>query len=106
MTRLLSDLRGIAVALGGEVSGRQVLAPGPGHGPRDRSLSVHIAPDAPDGFVAFSHAGDDWKECRDYIRQRLGLERHAERPAARPRPQPAGEVPPDTRINDALQSLA
>ena len=41
------DLRGIARALGGEVAGAQVLAPGPGHGPRDRSLSVRLCASAP-----------------------------------------------------------
>ena len=40
------DLRQIAKILGGYiVSGRQVLVPGPGHSPRDRSLSVTFRPD-------------------------------------------------------------
>ena len=38
----LLDLRSIACALGGEISGRQILAPGPGHRPQDRSLSIRI----------------------------------------------------------------
>jgi putative DNA primase/helicase len=67
------DLRGIAHVLGGEVSGRQVLAPGPGHSPRDRSLSIKIEPDAPSGFVVFSHCGDDPLLCKDYVCKRLGL---------------------------------
>jgi len=67
------DLRHIARALGGEISGRQVLAPGPGHSARDRSLSVRLSPAAPDGFLAFSHSGDDWRTCRDYVRTKLGL---------------------------------
>jgi hypothetical protein len=67
------DLRHIARALGGEISGRQVLAPGPGHSARDRSLSVRLSPAAPDGFLAFSHSGDDWRTCRDYVRAKLGL---------------------------------
>jgi hypothetical protein len=66
----LIDLRTIARALGGEVSGRQVLAPGPSHSPQDRSLSVRPAGD---DFIVYSHAGDDWRLCRDYVRQRLGL---------------------------------
>jgi hypothetical protein len=45
------DLKTIARALGGEVNGRQVLAPGPGHSPKDRSLAIRISSDAPDGFV-------------------------------------------------------
>jgi putative DNA primase/helicase len=66
-------LQTIARALGGEVTGRQVLAPGPGHSPKDRSLAVSVSNDAPDGFVTYSHAGDDWRECRDYVRAKLGL---------------------------------
>lgn len=34
------DLRTLAHALGGEVWGRQIFAPGPGHSRRDRSLSI------------------------------------------------------------------
>jgi putative DNA primase/helicase len=67
------DLRSIARALGGEVSGRQVLAPGPGHSPRDRSLAIYVSNDAPDGFLVHSHAGDDWHACRAHVRSRLGL---------------------------------
>jgi len=67
------DLRSVARALGGEVSGQQVLCPGPNHSPRDRSLSIKIEPNAPDGFLVFSHAGDDPIVCKDYVRQRLGL---------------------------------
>ena len=67
-------LRSLARALGGDVCGRNsVNCPGPGHSPRDRSLHVTLDPRAPDGFVAHSHAGDDWGECRDHVRQRLGL---------------------------------
>jgi hypothetical protein len=64
------DARSIARALGGDVIGRDaVLAPGPGHARRDRSLSVRLT----DGdFVVFSHAGDDWQTCKDYVRERLG----------------------------------
>jgi hypothetical protein len=67
------DPRTLANALGGDVTGpRTVLAPGPGHGRKDRSLSIKLDPAASDGFLAYSHAGDDWKLCRDYIRERLG----------------------------------
>jgi hypothetical protein len=66
-------LQEIARALGGEVSGRQVLAPGPGHSPRDRSLSIRLDSAAPDGFLTHSHCGDDWRDCRDHVRKRLGL---------------------------------
>ena len=67
------DLRSIARALGGEVSGDQTLAPGPGHGKRDRSLSIKLSADDSEGFVVHSHAGDDWIKCRDYVRERLRL---------------------------------
>jgi Toprim domain len=68
------DLRIIARALGGEVSGRQVLAPGPGHSPRDRSLSIKIEPDAPDGFLVHSFAGDDPIACKNHVRHLVGPE--------------------------------
>ena len=67
------DLPTIARALDGEISGRQVLAPGPGHRRRDRSLSIRIDADAPDGFVVHSFAGDDPLACKDYVRERVGL---------------------------------
>ena len=67
------DLRQIAAALGGEVSGQQVLAPGPGHSPRDRSLAVCLSANASAGFVCHSHAGDDWQICVEHVRARLGL---------------------------------
>lgn len=66
-------LKQIAVVLGGEVSGRQAIVPGPGHSPRDRSLAIRLDPSAPDGFVTHSFAGDDWQTCRDHVRGRLGL---------------------------------
>lgn len=67
------DLRTLARALGGEVVGHQVLAPGPGHSPADRSMSVRLDAQAPNGFLAFSHAGDDWKACRDHVKRLLGM---------------------------------
>jgi putative DNA primase/helicase len=69
----MHDLRAIARALGGEISGRQILAPGPGHSWFDRSLSIRIEPSAPDGFVVHSFADDDPIVCKDYVRERLGL---------------------------------
>jgi hypothetical protein len=78
MTAALS-LGSIAKALGGEVSGRQILAPGPGHSPRDRSLSVRVDPNAPDGVLVHSFAADDWRACRDHVKARLGIEPERER---------------------------
>jgi len=70
----MMDARTLARVLGGDVVGRStVLAPGPGHSRRDRSLSIKLDPNAPEGFLAYSHCGDDWRECRDHVRERLGL---------------------------------
>jgi Toprim domain len=65
------NLAAVAAVLGGEVVGRQVLAPGPGHSPRDRSLSVRFT--SGDEFVVHSFAGDDPIACKDYVRSKLGL---------------------------------
>jgi hypothetical protein len=67
------DPRSIAQALGGEAHGTQVNAPGPNHSRLDRSLSIRADPNAPDGFVVHSFAGDDPIACRDYVRRKLGL---------------------------------
>ena len=84
------SLRAIARALGGEVSGGQAVVPGPGHSRRDRSLSIRLSASAPEGFLAFSHAGDDWRACRDYVGERLGLPRDGSTrnraPSQTPRP--------------------
>jgi putative DNA primase/helicase len=64
------DLRTLQRALGGEIYGGQLSCPGPGHSPKDRSLCVRLSGD---DFIVYSHAGNDWRDCRDYVRQRLGL---------------------------------
>ncbi|WP_413989365.1 toprim domain-containing protein [Labrys okinawensis] len=88
---MLSPLS-IARALGGDAVGRnQILAPGPGHSARDRSLSIRINPGAPDGFVVFSHAGDDPIACKRYAMERLGLEMSHRRDLA---------LPPRSRLVD------
>jgi hypothetical protein len=66
-------LRAFASALGGHISYDHVLAPGPGHSSRDRSLAIWIDVNSPDGFRCHSFAADDWRECRDYVRDRLGM---------------------------------
>ena len=63
----------LASALGGEARGNKVTAPGPGHSADDRSLSILIDPSAPDGFVVYSHAGEDALPIKDYVRERAGL---------------------------------
>lgn len=68
----MSGLKEMARRCGGEVSGRDsFIMPGPGHGRRDRSLSVKRTPN---GFVVHSFAGDDFHECRDLVASRLGLQ--------------------------------
>jgi len=76
----------VAKALGGDVvNGNKVLAPGPGHSAKDRSLSIEVDGDAPDGFTVHSFAGDDWKVCKDHVRETLGLDtqKSAKAPVAR-----------------------
>jgi hypothetical protein len=64
---------GSARALGGEVRGGQILAPGPGHSPKDRSLRIKLDANAPDGFLVHSFADDDPIACRDHVRAKAGL---------------------------------
>jgi putative DNA primase/helicase len=85
----MTTLPAIARALGGEVRGRQVLAPGLGHSRRDRSLSIRLDPGAPGGLLVHSFAGDDPLVAKDYVRQQLGLPRCDTVLQARP----AGERP-------------
>ncbi len=49
-----------------------MLCPGPGHSAKDRSLSVKIGKDGQP--VTHSFCGDDPIACKDYVRQRLGME--------------------------------
>ena len=71
---MLTSLQTLAKALAGEINGSQVLAPGPGHSVIDRSLSVKLDSNAPDGFLVHSFAGDDPLLCRDHVREKAGLE--------------------------------
>ena len=77
MGALNLSLASIAKALGVEVKQNQtyVMAPGPGHSSEDRSLKVTPDGNAPDGFLVHSFAGDDWQECKDYVRDKIGLPR-------------------------------
>lgn len=101
------DLRTIAQALGGQVVAGQVLAPGRGHSRGDRSLSIRLDARAPGGFLVHTFSGDDPLDAKDYVRERLGLEREypereeAERP--RPRPAPVRDPGEAGRIATALE---
>jgi hypothetical protein len=93
---MTADLRAAARALGGEVSGRQILAPGPGHSPSDRSLSVRFDASAPDGFVVHSFCDDDWSLCRDHVRALFGISsNHGERERCETRTKPRAPPEPD-----------
>jgi putative DNA primase/helicase len=56
---------------------------------------VRLSSAAPSGFIAFSHAGDDWRACRDHVSARLGLSREGDprqrREAHRRPPEPRPE---------------
>jgi len=68
------DPHAVARALGGTVTGpNSILIPGPGHKAADRSLSIKFDGRAPGGFIVYSHADDDFAQCRDYVRDKLGL---------------------------------
>jgi hypothetical protein len=69
----MTSLPEIARILGGEVRGDQVLAPGPGHSPKDRSLSIKLDTAKPHHFVVHSFCGDDPIRCKQYVRRHLGL---------------------------------
>jgi putative DNA primase/helicase len=84
------QLRSWAHALGGTVSGSGVICPGPGHSARDRSLSVTLSATAPDAFIVYSHAGDDWQACRDYVRGKLGLPQRPQKSATSSQSELAG----------------
>jgi putative DNA primase/helicase len=68
------SLNAMARALGGEVRGREIVCPGPGHSPRDLSLAVRPEPAAAAGLLVHSFAGDDPIRCLDYIRERLDID--------------------------------
>jgi hypothetical protein len=60
--------------MGGEISGGQVQCPGPGHSPKDRSVSIKIETYAPGGLVVYSHAQDDNLKVKDWVLKKLGLD--------------------------------
>jgi hypothetical protein len=67
------DPHTVAKALGGEVHGNIVRAPGPGQKPSDRSLKVKVDPNLSDEFTAVDFYGSiDWRDAKDYVRERLG----------------------------------
>jgi RecA-family ATPase len=71
----LPSIQHIAAALGAgwKVHGKEARGPGPHHGAGDESLCVTIN-DAGDDIVVCSFAQDNAIECKDYVRQKAGLD--------------------------------
>ena len=95
----------VAKALGGDVVGpHRVLAPGPGHSLADRSMSVLLDPVAAHGFRVNSFADDDWRICRDHVRNMLGIpdggHHHPKAPLSWPSPATT-TAPDNSRIEIA-----
>lgn len=74
------NLGQIARALGGEISSGQVIAPGPGHSQRDRSMAVKIG--ANGKLLVSSFCGDDQMRCLTYVEEKLGIKWKPDRDAA------------------------
>jgi hypothetical protein len=74
------SLKEAARRLNGEISGDQILCPGPNHSPKDRSLSVKLTSAVKSGFVVYSYSGDDPMVCRDYVAEKLGLPKFQPQP--------------------------
>ncbi|PZN97780.1 MAG: hypothetical protein DCF30_15875 [Hyphomicrobiales bacterium] len=73
------SLTQIARALGGNISSGQVLAPGPGHRPHDRSMAVKLGVGGK--LLVSSFAGDDRLKCLAYVEGKLGIVWQPERGA-------------------------
>lgn len=65
----MMNLHALAKQWGGEVCNGEILIPGPGHSPNDRSLSVRPSEK---GFLVHSFAGDPIKDCLDHVESLLG----------------------------------
>jgi hypothetical protein len=68
------SLQYIAHALNGDVYDNNVRAPGPGHRPADRSLSVKITDDGEDVIVNTFSPADDRLACLQYVRDKCGIQ--------------------------------
>lgn len=95
MTAPHIDPSTLARILGGDHSGNNVTAPGPNNIDRrnDRSMSVTIDPNAPEGFVVHSHSAKNTDmECRDYVRRLAGLPEWKPTPREPDKPKPKPSV--------------
>ncbi|WP_170005023.1 AAA family ATPase [Pseudopontixanthobacter vadosimaris] len=64
----MTNLREIATAMGGEVSGNRACFPTPGHSNADRGSWASLAPGAPDGVLIHSSNGGDPLAIKDELR--------------------------------------
>ncbi len=95
MTDHYIDPGHLAKILGGDHSGNNVTAPGPNNIDRrnDRSMSITVDPQAPDGFVVHSHSAKNTDlECKDYVRRQLGLGDWKPTPRESDTPKPRASV--------------
>lgn len=96
------DIKTVAHTLRGDVQSRnRILCPGPGHSRHDRSLMVTFSDN---GFVVHSFAGDDFRDCRDYVKAALGLS--DEKPVAFNDNAPVIDVERLRKQDDALSIWA
>jgi hypothetical protein len=93
------SLKEAARRLNGDINGDQILCPGPGHSPKDRSLSVKITSAVKSGFIVHSFANDDPMVCRDYVAEKLELPKFT--PAA-----PAERFSLDMMMRAAMSAAA
>lgn len=99
------DINQAARLLGGKPSRtnrNRISCPGPGHNKADRSLSVTFLPDG--SFTTNSFAGDDWRECRDYVKRVLGIDDREPRQIIAPSPALPSTGSTRARV-DMLQRL-
>jgi hypothetical protein len=64
-------LKEVAVAVGGNLNGKWINVRAPGHTSGDHSLGFRFEPNAPDGFLLNSFAGDDPTTCRIHVKKLL-----------------------------------
>lgn len=95
-----AGLLSAARALGGEVVSGAISCPGSGHSPHDRSLRVYQDWQAPSGWRVHSLAGDDWKDCQEHVRDRLGLPKWEPKARDGNAPRPAQTANSEWRSDD------
>lgn len=96
------DIKQAAILLGGEVlrgSRNRISCPGPGHSKHDRSLSVTFNADGT--FTTNSFAEDDFRDCRDHVKARLGFSDARPSVHVTPLPDFSEMIDVQRRINDA-----